>query len=141
VGTDDGGVRRRCDLEDPLVDAAPCVVDHVGALTETGSRDVRTPGVDTDHEVGVTVAHRRDERRDPSDLLGGVDQCPRTGLHPTDVDDVGATLDRRVHGGERRVIPERRSLVVEGVRCPVHDGHEQKGRVVERTTAQAESHA
>ena len=126
------------DLEQAGIVAAPRVVEHVGSFGADRPADVRPPGVDADHQVGELGPDRGHERRGAADLLVDVDQVTRTGLHPADVDEVGAGRDGLANPFERGPLGEGGATVVEGVAGAVHDRHHQQRVVGERAVPQRE---
>lgn len=120
-----GPVARR-DLGELRVDAAPRVVQDVRACLADRRAHVVPPGVHADDDVGEPPAHLGHEAdRAPRLLLGG-DLRAGARLHPADVDDGRALGHRLLHAGERWLVVEGRTLVVEGVGGPVHDGHDHR---------------
>ena len=80
--------------------------------------DLVPPGVDADHQVGVRGRTAATNADGPPDLLGRVDLVAGPGLHPADVDDVGALVDGPVAPrSSAAAVVERRALVVERVRA------------------------
>ena len=121
-------------LGQPRVDAAPGVVEQVGAGLAADPADLGPPGVDADDQRrGAGARTAATKPGGAPDLLGGVDLVAGPGLDPADVDD--RRRPRRRPGRtavERRGLAEGRALVVERVRGAVHDRHHQQVVVGER---------
>jgi hypothetical protein len=114
----------------PRVGAAPGVVEQVRAGLRDHLGDLGAPGVDADHHVRVALAHRRDQARDPVDLGGGGHLVTGSRLDPADVHDLGPVGHRPAGRVQRRTELPGGPAVEEGIRGPVHDGHdpERSGR-------------
>ena len=97
------------------------------------------PGVETQGQVGVCGSGPFEERQHPVDLLRGRYRLALlAGADATDVDDVGALVDRLVQGAHRRVevgVPVAREERVVGA---VDDGHDRGVTRVEDASPQHE---
>jgi hypothetical protein len=131
-------VRRH--VHEVAVVPGPGVVDQVESGLGSGHPgDLRAPGVEAEHEVGVVLARAGEERHHPLDLLlGRHDLALLPGAHSPHVDDVGAGRDGRV---ERT--PGRGQVTVtvprpERVGRAVDDGHDGRAGGVEGATTQAQ---
>jgi hypothetical protein len=100
------------------------------------SGDLGAPGVHADDEVRELLAYPGHEAGGPADLLRGVDLLAGPRLHPADVDEVRAGCDHVPDPVQRRLLGERRAVVVEGVLGPVDDRHHQQVGVGERPASQ-----
>ena len=133
-----GGAVLGGDLGQGGVEAAPGVVEQVGAGGAHLPGDLRAPGVDADDHVGELRADLRDERHGAPQLLLDVDGLAGAGLDATDVDDVGALGHRDADPLEGPVLGEGRAAVVEGVAGAVDDGHHQQVAVREGAMTESE---
>ena len=113
----------------------PGVVEQVCAAMAQLPSNLRTPGVDADHELRVRRPDALDEGRRTAQLLGGVDVVAVARLDPTDVDDVGALARRRPRPGRsqpprRRCCRCRRTSRASGSRSPSRPTSPYRSRVV-----------
>jgi len=138
VGADQRRAVRSRHLRELRVEAAPRVVEQVGAGLAHGTADLGAPGVDADHQVGELRAHPGHERDRAADLLCGVDLLPWSRLHTADVDEVRALADHEPDPVERLVLGVGRAGVVEGVGGLVDDRHDQQTGVGEAATTERE---
>ena len=70
--------------------------------------------------------HRRDGGNHTVNLLNGRDKLPRAGLHPADVDDARPLFNDGGHAFQCLGVLEGGSLVIEGIRGAVDDGHDHR---------------
>ncbi|OEI67606.1 hypothetical protein Cus16_2840 [Curtobacterium sp. ER1/6] len=123
VRDDDGGVGVRDHGRHPRVGQSGGVVDDAGTGGDRRRRDLGPERVDRDHDVGL-LGEPGHDRQDPVDLvLGGQLRAGRE-LHPADVDPVRALFGCADGGLDGAVEREGGALVVERVRCAVHDRHD-----------------
>jgi hypothetical protein len=131
VRADQRRVVLRGHLREPVVEAAPGVVEQVGARPADLAPHLRAPGVHADDQVRELLADGGDERHGAPDLLGGVDDLARAGLHAADVHQVRSVGDHGPDPLQGLVLGIGRAPVVERVPGAVHDRHHQQVGVVE----------
>jgi hypothetical protein len=103
------------------------VVADDGPGRARGVEHGRPPRVARDGDVEARV-HRLDRRDDAVQLLGLPHLGARTRLHAADVEEVGTVLDQVRGAPDERIQRERLARVVERVRGPVEDAHDQGAR-------------
>ena len=140
VRADDAGTELRSDLGQCRIVPGPGVVDDVGSGRARQLGDRGAPSVHADALVGILRADPLDEGHHASNLLGRVDEDPRSGLDPADVDDVGPLGDDPVYRGHGGLVGERRAPVVEGVGSAVDDRHDEGAVAGHRSPAERRVH-
>ena len=118
------------------VGEAADVVAHHGAGGEAGAGHRRPPRVDRQGHVEAG-GEGLDGGHDPVELLLLADLVAGPGLHPADVEEVGAGGDQGGGLAQEGVEVPVGAAVVERVRCAVEDAHHE-GPVLDGETAVAE---
>ena len=106
--------------------AAPRVVQQVSALLSATARPTSARQVSTEitTSADAAYAYAGDESGHPAQLLRGVDDDPRRGLDPADVEDLGApSAMERSAASRASASPYVRSAVEERVWGAVNDRH------------------
>ena len=133
VGGDDGGVVLGRDPEVVGIVEAGDVVADDRARAARGVEHRRPPGVDRERHVEAGL-QRLDRGHDPVELLGLVDLGPGAGLHPADVEQVGAVGDELLGPAHERVEVPGRAPVVERIGGAVQDPHDDDRAGARRAT-------
>ena len=126
------------DVGQPIVVAAPAIVQQVRTSLAGGAPCLVPPGVHADDHVWVTRADRADEPGRAPDLLRGIHLSAGRGRYPAYIDDVGALGDDLFDPRHRgRLIPGQ-ARTKEGIGRPVDDAHDQRLRRRERGMPEAQ---